>query len=471
MGVNRLLRRPSYRVGVTIVYVMGVFIQILDATVVNVALPAIGRDFNVPSDQTAWVVLGYLLTYTIAIPLSGWLADTFGGKRAFMLALAGFVLASILCGLSGTLNQLIAARMLQGLPAGLITPIGATILFRAYPQRDRAKAAAAMVGVVVVGPAIGPVLGGIITDTIGWPWIFFVNIPMGTAALVLAGFWLRNEPVEGTGSLDLVGFALAGVGLAGVLYATSVGSRQGWLGWQTLTSLAVGVAALFALVTFELRQDAPLVDFRLFGGRHFRFMNLTSFAVFAGFMGLIYLIPQYVQEYRGFSATSAGLTQTPQAVGIFVVSNSIARRLYQAYGPRRLLALGALATFVVSAAFALVGPDTSLVLLGFGTFLRGCAMGILFVTVQTAVYATTSHAETAKAVTLFSTQRQLANAIGVAVAATTLTTLISSGMTLNAYRIAFAASATMFIPGVVWAWRINDADAAATRGLEPAGAS
>ncbi len=461
--------RPSYKTAVTIVYVMGVFIQILDATVVNVALPTLGKEFDVPANEIEWVLLGYLLSFIIGIPAAAWLADRFGSKRAFMLALGGFVVASALCGAALSLNQLIAARILQGLPAGLITPIGATILYRAYPQEERAKAAAAIVGVAVIAPSIGPVLGGIIVDNFSWRWIFYVNVPMGVAALVLAGLWLEEHKEEGTGSLDIVGFGLAGVGLAGVLYATTIGPREGWLGWQTLTSAVVGVACLVALVVFELRQEKPMVDFRLLSNPHFRNVNLASIFVYAGFIGLIYLIPQYIQEFRGLSATQAGTTQAPQALGVFVVSNLVARRLYGRFGPRLNMLGGITAALVISGLFAFVGDDTNLWLLRGAIFARGAAMGVLFVTIQTIAYSTMSIANTGKAVSIFSTQRQVANAIGTAVVATTLSMYLDVEMSLNAYRISMAVAALLFAPALWFAWHIDDNDAAASLAHERAG--
>ena len=455
--------RPDYKRAVVIVYVVGVFMQILDSTAVNVALPAIGSDFGVPANEVEWVVLGYLLSLAIGIPAAPWIADRIGSKRAFMIAIAGFVVASMLCGLAPSLEWLVAARVLQGLPSGLIVPIGSAILYRAFPQDERARAAAAVIGVAVVAPSIGPILGGIIVDNLSWHWIFFINLPIGAFAVALTWAWLREEESEPAGRFDSTGFVLAAFGLAGVLYALSAGPRQGWTSVGTVGAAVVGFAALVGLVRYELSIPSPLVDLRLLADRHFRVANLCALSVFAGFISLIYLLPIYLQSHRGLSATVAGTTQAPQAVGVFIVSNLAARKAYHRYGPRLLVALGTTMAATMSAAFAFVGDDTSLWLLRAGTFGRGLAMGFLFVSLQTIAYATTTLADTGRAVSIFITQRQIGLAVGTALTATVLTTNLNADMGLTAFRIAFGIAALLFVPAIFLAPMIREADVAKTR--------
>lgn len=461
--VFRAVKRPSYKRAVTIVYVLGVFVQILDATVVNVALPAIGKDFDVPANEVEWVVLGYLVTLTIGIPAAAWVADRFGSKRAFIFSLVGFTVASMLCGLATSLNLLIAARVLQGLPAGLITPVGAAILYRAFPQNERARAASAVVGVAVVAPSIGPVLGGIIVDNLSWPFIFFVNLPFGLVAVALAVAWLEPEESDDPGRFDIGGFVLAAVGLGSTLFALSVAPEWGWVSARTLGFLFIGLAALAWLVGYELKRRRPMVDFRLLADRHFRTVNLVGLSIYSAFISLIYVLPIYLQQFRGFSATDAGTTQAPQAVGVFLVSNLAARRAYNRFGARAVLFAGASATFAVSLAFVLVGPDTSLWSLRLATLARGLSVGFLFVTIQTIAYATTSLADTGRAVSIFTTQRQLATALGTAIVATSLTSALDVGWGLNAYRAAFAVGALLFVPAIVWSLTVRESDVANTR--------
>jgi len=462
--------RPNYKTAVLIVYVVGVFIQILDATAVNVALPAIGQDFGVPANEVEWVVLGYLLSLAIGIPAAPWIADRIGSKRAFIIAITGFVVASILCGLAPSLHWLVAARVVQGLPSGLILPIGAAILYRAFPQSERARAASAVIGVSVVAPSIGPILGGILVDNLSWHWIFFINLPIGILAVTLAWVWLRVEESEPAGDFDSAGFVLAALGLAGALYALSSGPRAGWTSIITVTSAVVGVLALIALVRFELSKSSPLVDLRLLADHHFRVINLYALSTYAAFISLIYVLPIYLQGHRGLSATAAGTTQAPQAFAIFLVSNLVARRAFHRFGPRLLLRIGAVAAALVSGAFAFVGDDTSLWLLRAGTFGRGLAMGFLFVSLQTVAYATTSHADTGRAVSIFTTQRQIAVATGTAVAATALTASLNADLGLTAFRIAFGIGALLFLPAFLISFAVRESEVAATRAAPSNGA-
>ncbi len=322
------------------------------------------------------------------------------------------MIASGLCGAAPSLTSLVVFRILQGLGAGLITPIGSAMLFRAFPLEERSTATVGVLSVAVVAPAIGPVLGGVLVDNTSWRWIFLVNLPIGAVALALAALWLREERHEAAGRLDLRGLVLSATGVSLLIYTLSTGPENGWLTPQTIATGMIGVAAIVGLVVVELGLEQPMLQLRLFTNRLFRIINISASMVYAGFFGWIFVLPLYIQTLRGFSATQSGLVQAPQAVAVFVVSNLLGKRVYRVVGPRRLMIVGSAATAVFTGGFALADLDTPLWLIGTGSALRGAAVGMVFVSIQTAVYATVSHADTGRATSLFNTQRQIAFAVG-----------------------------------------------------------
>ncbi len=463
----------AYRYRVMAVYIAGLFMTIIDGTVVNVALPTLADELDVPSTDIEWVAVSYLLALAAVIPVAGWLGDRFGTKTMFLVSLITFTIASGLCGAAPSLELLIAARIVQGAGAGLITPIGSAMLFRAFPLEQRSTATVGVLSVAVVAPAIGPVLGGVLVDNVSWRWIFYVNLPIGALALALAWWWLREERQDSPGRFDLPGFVLSAAGVSLLIYTLSTGPENGWLSAATLTTGLLGAAAFAGMIAIELRVDAPMLNLRLFRDRLFRWINVSAAMVYAGFFGWIFVLPLYLQTLRGLSATTSGLTQAPQAVGVFLVSNLVGRRLYQAVGPRRLMIVGGAITACVTGSFAFAGLDTPTWQLGIGSFLRGASVGMVFVAIQTGVYASISSADTGRATSVFNTQRQISFATGVALAATIIAAGVSAAGgddvaaadRLDAYRWAFLAMGLVMLPCAITSWFVSDDAAAATRGL------
>ena len=206
--------KVPYKWLVATAFVFGLFMEILDITVLNTALPTLGREFGVGNATLQWVVTGYLLSVAVFIPASGWIGDRFGTKRTFLFALALFTAASVGAGLAPDIHYLIAARVLQGVGGGLLTPVGTAMLFRAFPPDERARASAVLAVPTVIAPALGPVLGGFLTDQASWRWIFFLNLPIGLAGIAFTALFVREHREENAGRLDVPGFLLAGAGLA-----------------------------------------------------------------------------------------------------------------------------------------------------------------------------------------------------------------------------------------------------------------
>lgn len=469
------MSRLPYERQVLVIYVFAIFMTVIDGTMVNVALPTMADEFGVRANEVEWIAVGYLLAVATVIPAAGWLGDRFGTKRVFVVSLALFTVISGMCGAAQSLEQLVVFRVLQGFGGGLMAPVGGAMLYRAFPMSQRATAATAVLSVAVIAPATGPVLGGLLVDQASWRWIFLINIPIGAAGLVLSIRSLREEVQEDPGRLDLAGLVLSGGAVAVLLYTLSIGPDEGWLSPTVIGLGLVGLAMLAAAIVVELRVPQPALMLRLFRDHLFRTVNISSAAIYAGFFGLIFLLPIYLQSLRGFSASQSGLVQAPQAVGVFVVSNLVGKRAYQTIGPRRLMVGGTTVAAGITCGFALFTLTTPLPLIAGMSFVRGLSMGLVFVSIQTAVYATTSLANTGRATSLFGTQRQVSYAVGTAIGATVLTAGLG-GLTetdppidrLAAHQYAFLAVGLIMIPGIFVAARIRDDDVAETRGLAPA---
>lgn len=411
-------RRLQYKYVVAIVYVTALFLDILDTTIVNVAIPKLGQVFH--SGKAEWVVLGYTVSLAVWIPASGWLGDKLGTKRVFLFALTAFTAGSLLCSLAGSMGQLILFRVLQGVGGGMLTPVGIAMLYRAFPPSERAKAAMIVMIPALCAPAAGPVLGGLLVTHASWNWIFLINVPIGIAAFFFGWKNLREHKEEGVGSFDVPGFLLSAAALALIVFALSDGPSAGWGSRTVLTSATVGVICAIGMVYAELHVARPMLDLRLLGNRLFRTCNIVGLISMASFLGLTFVMPLYLQLLRGQNALTSGLTTFPQAFGI-MISSLVAGRIYRKIGPRRLMSGGLFAAGLTIATFTQIGLDTDLWTIRILMFLRGLCMGFAFVPMQAASYATISPANTGRASSIFSTQRQIGVSFGVAILASILT--------------------------------------------------
>ena len=474
------LRKVQYKWLVAAAFVFGIFMDLMDQTVVNVALPKLGQDFHAGNTTLVWVVTGYLLSLAVWIPASGWIGDRIGTKKVFLFALVVFTAGSALCGLSQNIGELIAFRLVQGIGGGMMTPVGVTMLFRAFPPEERARASTVLVVPTVIAPALGPIIGGWLVTDVTWRAIFWINLPIGILGVLFAFVFLKEHKEEAAGRFDVWGFVLSGAGLALVLYALSRGPNDGW-GAGNVQSTLIGGLALFALlVVVELRTPQPMLDLRLFADRMFRSANLAFFMLMASVLGSFLLLPLFLQQLRGYSALQTGWVIVPFSVGVIAVSQPVGK-LYPKMGPRLLIALGLLGGAASSALFLTVDLQTSLWWLRGIMFLSGVTFGVAIIPVQAATYATISNKDTGNASSLFNTNRQVASSLGVAAVITILTTTSNSNVAaalrhaapavrqaatdhavLHAYHDAFFAVVLIAVVGVITALLIHNEDAAAT---------
>ncbi|MBA2679575.1 MAG: DHA2 family efflux MFS transporter permease subunit [Ktedonobacteraceae bacterium] len=459
----------NQKISVSVVFVASLFMSIMDTTIVNVALPALSRQFNVADTSIDAVVVGYLVSLAIIIPASGWLGDRFGTKRVFLIALAVFTLASALCGLAPNLPTLIGFRVLQGLGGGALTPVGSAILYRTFPPIERVQVSRVLTIPTIFAPALGPVIGGLLVDQLSWHWVFYVNVPIGIAVFVFGLLFLNEHRERSAKSFDLPGFLLAGIGLSLAMYALSEGPTYGWTSFGILSTLILGLIGLTIFVFVELRSTHPILDLRLFGNRIFRTGNLLSFFSTAGFLGLLFVFPLFLQQGRGVSAFVSGLTTFPEALGV-LIGTQIATRLYPNVGPRRLIVGGLICVASFMTVMAFTGPDVDLWVLRALMLIIGCGQAFCFTSVQAAAFSTISSAQTGQASAIINAQRQVGASLGVALLGSILgiiglTQVSAAGRIVpnfTAYHTAFLASAVLALVAAGVALMIRDSDAAAT---------
>jgi EmrB/QacA subfamily drug resistance transporter len=472
-----MVSRLDYKWIVGIVFVFGLFMDLLDMTIVNVALPKLGEDLNVNREEAAstiqWVVTGYLLSLAVFIPVSGWAGDRFGTKRIFMIALFIFTSGSLLCAFAWNIESLIAFRVLQGAGGGILTPVGTAMLFRAFPPEERAKGAAILMVPMVVAPASGPVLGGYLVEYHDWRWIFLINIPVGILGLVFAGLFLREETQPNPGRVDIPGFVLAAAGLASLMYALAEAGIDGFGSQRVLAFGALGIGLLLLFAYQEIRTREPMIDMRLFGNRLFRTMNLAQIVGYSGMMGGLFLLPLLLQAEMGLSPFQSGLTTFPQAIGV-VSMVQIAGRIYNSVGPRRMMMAGMLGSAITTLLFLLVDLETSQWWIRLIMLCRGWAFALVLIPIQTATYATIRPHEMGRASAIFNANRQVAASFGVALLATALSNRLSEHGTtlgpppvgnpvlaLDAFHEAFIVAAVLALLGVLAAAMISDREATA----------
>ena len=481
-----MIGRLEYKWIVGIVFVFGLFMDLLDMTIVNVALPTLGRDLDIDPREGAttiqWVVTGYLLSLAVFIPVSGWASDRFGTKRIFMLALTVFTLSSLACGLAWNIESLIAFRVLQGVGGGMLTPVGTAMLFRAFPPAERAKGAAVLIIPMVVAPASGPIIGGYLVEYQDWRWIFFINIPIGVLALAFAGLFLREDKQDNPGRVDVPGFLLAAAGLASLMYGLAQAGINGFGDANVILFGSIGLALLAIFTVVELRVAEPMIDIRLFRNRLFSATNSVQIISQGGLMGGLFLLPLLLQAEMGMTPLESGLATFPQAIGV-VSMVQVAGRIYGRVGPRRMMMVGMAGATATTLAFLFVELNTNEWWIRLIMLARGWSFALTLIPLQTATFATIRPQEMGRASAIFNAGRQVAASLGVALLATALTNRLSANDAvlgspatldgaLTAFHEAFLVAAALTVVGIVACFLVSDKEAAPSmRPAEAAGPS
>ncbi len=443
---------PSPSRAVAAAYVCGVFMTGIDMHIVNVALPTLSTAFDAPLSDVQWTVIAYLLTLAVVIPASGWIGDRIGTKRTFIFALALFTLASALCGAAQSLPQLIAARALQGVGGGLLTPTGTAMLYRAYGPERRAKVARTLILPILIGPGMAPILGGVLTETLSWRWVFLINVPVGIVMVVFVFLFVPEHRSSPGGRLDLAGLLLSGFGLSAVLYAISEGSVFGWGSPDIIGAALAGIGMLWLFVHRSLRLPDPILRLRLLRDPLLRSTNIVFTLTTAVFLGSLYLTPVFLQDVMHQSPIESGTTTFVEVIGVAVGSQTLGR-LYPRIGPRVMCGIGGICLTAYLALFLLVDASTSLWLVRGLMFFGGVGNSGTFLATQTAMFTHISPADTGHASAIYNTTRQSSIAINIAI----VTTIVAgAGGTLAAFHDAYLAAAILAAIGTILAWALID---------------
>ncbi len=423
----------SQRVLGTVALSLATFMNVLDSSIANVSIPAISGDLGVSIAQGTWVITSFAVANAIALPLTGWLTQRIGEVRLFTASVVLFVMASWLCGLAPNIQSLIAFRVLQGFVAGPMIPLSQTLLLGSYPQAKAGIALAAWSMTVLVAPVVGPLLGGWITDNISWPWIFFINVPVGMlAALMTWSIYHKRDRGPRRIPLDAVGLVLLVVFVGALQIMVDKGKELDWFSSTQIVVLAVvsAVAFLFFLA-WELTEAHPIVDLRLFRRRNFRVATIALSLAFGLFFGNIVLLPLWLQQYLGYTATWAGLATAPVGLLALLLAPWVGRNV-QRIDPRKLATVSFLVFGGVMGMRALFNTQADFVTILIPTLLQGAAVAFFFIPLQAILFSGMSHEMMPAASGLSNFARMTAGAVGTSI----FTTMWDNRAQLHHARIA-----------------------------------
>ena len=415
----------AYKWVVASVVVFGVFMSILDQTIVNIAIPRLQTAFGADIHSVQWVLTAYILTQGVITPTAGYFADTLGTKRFYIISLAAFTTGSVLCGLAWSLPALIFFRVLQGAGGAALFPLSITMLFREFPPRERGIASGVFGVPALLAPAIGPTLGGYLVTYAGWQAIFFINLPIGILAIILVSLFIRETQAQANQRFDFLGFFFVALGLTAVLYGLSDASTDGWGSGQVIGSIVAGLIALVIFVFVELaivrREGRPLLDLRLFTNRPFTLSIIASLFVIFSLFGGVFLFPLYLQSLRGQSAFQAGVILLPQALAA-MVATIVGGRLVDRIGVRGVMVPGLLILAFATWQLSFLSLYSSYGWIQAILIIRGLALGFCVQPLTVAGLSEISPRQLAQASSLNTVARAVASSLGIAILATLVQT-------------------------------------------------
>jgi EmrB/QacA subfamily drug resistance transporter len=433
-------RIEPHVVRVAIVVILGTIMSVLDTTIVNVALHDLSIDLHASLGAVQWVITGYLLSLAAVIPVTGWAVRRYGARRLYLIALVVFTAGSGLCALAASSGELIAFRVLQGVGGGMLTPIGQMILVKAAGPRNLPKLMSVIGVPIVLAPVFGPTLGGLLLQSVGWEWIFLINVPVGVLAFA-AGLRLLPHDAAGSseaGAVDLIGLGLAATGVVGLTYGLSQSESAGSLSSGSVLAPALAGLGLLALFVVRSRRvERPLLDLRLFANPAFRAASVVTFCLGAALFGAMILMPLYFQTIRGEDAVTTGLLLIPQGVG-GALGMAVSGRLTQAIGAGRTSVLGGSILGLATIPFVAITATTPFAAIGAAMLVRGVGVGLAIMPAMTAAFSVLSPEQVNDASPQLTVLQRVGGSLGTAIIAVVLEGQIAHVHTAAAAAAGFA---------------------------------
>lgn len=421
MDVSAGFKVPAHRGIIVICTIAATLMQTLDSTIANVALPYMQGTFSSTLDQVTWVLTSYIVASAVMTAPVGWLSARFGRKRVFVICLGGFTFSSVLCGFATTLEQMVVYRVMQGATGAALVPLSQAVMMDMYPMSERGKAMAMWGMGVMVGPIIGPTLGGYLTDAFDWRYCFFINLPFGLAAMLGLGLFLRDRATDFALRFDWIGFTVLAIGLGALQLMLDRGAHKDWFESTEIVFYAVIAGLAFYLfIVHVLLAPSPLLPPGIFLDRNFSIGLATMFMIGAVLVASVAILAPYLQSMAGYSAWDTGLLLAPRGAGV-MLAMLIAGRIVDRYDPRAMM-LGGI--FLLSLSLWQMSrwtPDVAPFDLVFSTTLQGAGMGFIFIPLQVIAFATLPARYRTDGAALFSLIRNIGSAIGVSIVATMLT--------------------------------------------------
>ncbi len=424
LNISGLQEHPSYRWFVLANVMMGTFMAVLDATIVNVGLTKMMATFGVSVDKIEWVLTAYLLIFAVVLPSSGWIADHLGYKKSYILGLFLFTLGSLLCSLSTNENMLIVFRVVQGAGGGFIMPVGMAIITREFPPEKRGMALGFWGIASASSVSLGPMFGGYLIDSFNWHAIFVINVPVGIIAMAATFIIQREYKTKHTRSFDLLGFISMTLFLVFLLLALSDGNAAwntgGWTSDFILTCFAIAFVSFVVFITTELTVKHPILDLRILKNRNFAMANIMLFVFGLAFFGNSFLLPLYLQNSLGYTALQAGMVFFPVGI-IQAIMSPIAGRLADRVNPKIPVLIGIALTFISMYMYKDLSLTSEYNQIILPLVIRGFGMGFMFIPLSTIAINDITKEKMAQATGLFNTIRQVGGSFGVAILGTLLT--------------------------------------------------